>query len=138
MYRGRYQNGDTVPLRVLCRDAAGVPGVPPRAPQVTVWSPAGAKVRVRVMPVLDRYGQAGLFHYPLYLDGDFAPGLYRAVYNYNLGSYVGIEEDGFEVLAGGNADGAVVALHFYVRPHARFVMQSLDSGKMVQGRNPTV
>lgn len=138
-YRGRYQLGQHLPIMVLARGSDETPGVPTDTPRATIYSPAGAVVMFFDLPVVDRYSQTGLFGMPLRLGADFATtGLYRAEYHYLIGSYYGIEEDGFEIVAGGNADGSVISMYYYDRPHAKFIVQELDSGKLRQGRNPTI
>lgn len=137
-YRGRYQLGQAVELTLACRDASDTPAVPTNVPRLKVWTPAGALLRFQDLPPLERYTQTGLFHARLILDSTFTAGLYRVTYYWSVGSFRGLDEDGFEVMPGGDADGAVVALHWFSRPQAKFLVQSLDSGKLVQGRNPTV
>ena len=137
MWLGRYQLGQTVPLRLQCRNAASVAFLPSQPPLAKVFGASGL-VRSKAMPILDRYVITGLFQLPLYLDGQFAPGLYESVYHFTDGSYYGIEVDNFEVVGGGNAAGAIVSMHWYERPHAAFVVAELETGNIFAGRNPRV
>lgn len=137
-YRGRYQLGQNVPLRLLCTNGAGTPSVPTNAPRFAVWA-NGTKVSSGRLPVLDRYGQTGLFGDSLFLGSSWATGTYQVVYSYAVGTQAMIEVDTFEIVAGGDVRGAVLALYFYVRPHANFVMQQRETARSpVWGRNPTV
>lgn len=136
MYRGRYQLGQEVPLGVLCLNAADTPTAPDRAPTMKVWDAAGTRVADLAIPALDRYAVTGLFRHRLFLDGRFAAGRYTVTYHWNAGSFVGLDADTFEIAAGGHADGSVVAMTWYHRPQAEFIVQQLNSGAIVKGRNP--
>jgi hypothetical protein len=41
-------------------------------------------------------------------------------------------------MAGGNAKGAYVALHYYPRPHANYIVGQLDDGTLEMRRGPKV
>lgn len=137
MFLGRYFQGQTIDLRVQARDVNGTPAAVAAAPVVKVWR--GATLLLNApMPVLDRYQVTGLFHLPLFLGGAYTAGNYQVVYYYVAGSRRGVEVDGFEVTPGGHGDGDVISMYFLDRPDARFLVQKLTSGKIIQGRNPTV
>ena len=136
-YRGRYQLGQSIPLLLQCVNASGVPTVPDAAPTLEVWS-SSAKVQSLLIPVIDRYQVTGLFTYTLFLDQSYAAGGYRAVFSWRSGTFRGLTVDHIEVLAGGDGRGAVIAMHYYLRPHARFLVQELNSGLLIKGRNPVV
>lgn len=141
MYRGRYQLGTEIPLQVLTVNGSNLPSAPTTCPRIEVRSSTGAVVSDKAIPVMDRYGaevDATLFAFSLFLDGSFAAGLYTVYYRYLLGTYEGLAVDTFEVVAGGDGDGAVIALHYFDRPHAKYVVMQLDSGRLVKGRNPRV
>lgn len=137
MWLGRHQLGQTVPLLLLCRSAAGTATIPTRPPVFKCYS-ASALVRNKEMPITERFTQPGLFYFPLFLNGDFATGQYQVLYYFRIGSDYGVVEDNFEVVGGGQATGEVTNMHFYARPHADFIMQSLEAGLIVKGRNPKV
>lgn len=137
-YRGRYQIGTHVPLHVLTVNGSNVPSFPTDAPRIEVWSATAKVVSNKAVPVVDRFGQTGLFGHRLFLDGRFSAGRYTVYYRYLVGTYQGVVEDTFEVVAGGDGDGAVIALNYYERPHAVFCVFQLDSGRLVKGRNPRV
>ena len=136
MYRGRYQLGQEIPLTVLTVNGSGTPTAPTEAPFYEVHNTSGKVKSGKFMPVLDRFGVTGLFQANVRLDTDFSPGRYTVVYRWLAGSFQGVEYSSFEVVAGGDADGAVIAAFWYERPHADFLVQQLDSGKLVRGKNP--
>lgn len=134
-YKGRYILGDTVPLDVWCRSSAATPTEPDQAPVAIVCSDT-AQVLVQRLPICDRYGITGYFHYPLRLDGRFAAGSYRVLYQYSIGGTAYGHAESFEVAAGGHADGPALALFYYRRPTSDFVVLQADSGRIIRRRNP--
>lgn len=138
-YRGRYQLGQHLPLLVLCRNGNDTPTVPSDVPRATIWSPGNTRILAKDVPVLDRFGQTGLFGGVVFLNNDYSThGTYTIEYRYLAGGHYGIDTDQFEIMAGGHKDGSVIAMHYFDRPHAKFIVQQLDSGRLVQGRNPSV
>jgi hypothetical protein len=137
MYLGRYQLGDTVNVILLCHDANRTPGMPNNVPLMKVWDPGNNLVLAAFMPILDQYIKPGLFYYQLLLDTNFDVGNYGLTFYWQQGSYSGIESSNFEIVPGGDPDGAVISMFFYYRPQANFVMQQLEAGKVIEKRNPT-
>lgn len=141
MYLGAYQLGGRVALTILCHDANGVPLAPDAAPRVSVH---GGQSNVFIAafdaPPLDRPNAPGLFQMVLHLGGRFPVGYYEAFYTYSvgLGSNNPVEHDSFQVVAGGDPRGAVLALYALNKPHAQFLIQQCDSGKILKGSNPSV
>lgn len=141
MFRGRFQLGTEIPLSVLTVNGSNVPSAPTVCPRIEVWSTTAKVVSDKLIPVMDRYGtevDATLFAYNLFLGGGFAAGLYTVYYRYLLGTYEALVEDTFEIVAGGDKDGAVISMYYFDRPQAKYVVMQLDSGKLVKGRNPRV
>jgi len=136
MFRGRYQIGQEVPLSVLTVNASRVPSFPTVAPHFEVFSSSAKLITGKLMPVMDRNGATGLFQALLRLDARFSAGRHQAVIHYKVGTYYGQQVLDFDILAGGNASGAVEAMHWLERPHANFVVHQLDSGEIHKGRNP--
>lgn len=131
----RYQLGQVLPIFVQCIDDTGKPAFPDNAPQLKVWSDSGL-VLSDVMPCEDRFIQTGVFLYQLFLGATFSAGQYTWAVYYKAGDNHGIATGAFAVMGGGNPDGDIVSMHFFERPQARFLVQELDSGVIVQGRNP--
>lgn len=140
MYLHRYQLGETIGLLLACKDGSNTPVVPDNPPQAVLWAPDDTKLLQKEMPILDRYSTTGLFLLPVFLGHQFTTGSYRVTYNWTSGSgtYTGMSEDGFEIVAGGHEDGRVIATHFFQRPDATFVVQQYDSGKVKASRNPKI
>lgn len=137
-YIGRFRQGDTVPLFCACKNATGGLAMPNDSPTVKIWDPLAGLVSSFQIPVVDRYDQVGLFLGQLRLGIPYANvGLWSATYTYLMPDGTnGIQQDTFEIMEGGNPDGNVVSMYWYERPWADFVVQQLDSGKLVAGRNP--
>jgi len=137
-FRGKYRLGEEVVIGVLCLNASGVPTVPDDNPVAKIWDINGNKVFNKKIPVQDRYAQTGYFQANIYLGGAYAVGLYSVTYSYSTGgqAFVGIDEDNFEIVAGGDVDGITESLYFYHRPQADYVLQQLNSGKIKKRRNP--
>jgi hypothetical protein len=140
MYLGRYQLGETVGLLLQTKNAVQTPTVPDNPPQAVIWKPDGTKYLSKEMPVIDRYSQTGLFLLPLFLGLGHVTGHYRVTYTYYITAttYHGLEEDAFEVVAGGHTDGRVIAAHFLVKPDRTVIVQQYDSGRVKAGRNPKI
>ena len=138
MFRGRYQLGQEVPLGVLAVNGSNTPSFPTIVPHMDVFSSTGKVIAGKLLPVLDRGGQTGYFQIPLFLGPQFVAGKYTAVYRWLVGTYLGQSADEFDVLAGGSTDGSIIAMHWFERPQAQFIVQHLDSGKVLRSRNPRV
>lgn len=136
-YRGRYRLGDHVPLFMLTHDANGTPTAPSDPPLAVVWK-GNTKLTTFRMPITERYVQTGTFAHFIRLGEDYAVGPYSVIYHYTAGSYVGLDQDDFEIVEGGDPDGAVIALHFLQRPQAGYLVAQFDSGRLWAGRNPRV
>jgi hypothetical protein len=137
-YRGRFQIGQEIPLGALCRDGNGTPTVPTLPPLMEIRDDAGAKIVSKKIPIMDRYGQTGLFQYNQFLDGRFSVGHYTVIFYYTAGSYLGIDTDEFDLVAGGNEEGAVISMYYFAKPHASFVVQQTSGGLLFAGRNPSI
>ena len=138
MYLGKVQLGQEITLGVQCRDSAGTPTAPTAAPQIEVWTGTSKVLSGKSIPTMDRYGVTGYFQYNLFLDSRFTTGEYKALYRFTAGSYYGLDEDTFEIVAGGDASGAVISLHCFNRPQAQFLVWQTDGGRIQKGRNPGV
>jgi hypothetical protein len=138
MYRGRYQQGEEIPLGVLCYDSSGVPTAPDAAPTLEIYSGGSHILPGKAIPALDKAAVTGLFQHKLYLNEHYPAGLYQATYRWTKGGFFGLQTDTFEVMPGGDATGSVVAMTYLERPQASFVLQQRDSGHLFKGKNPRV
>lgn len=138
MFRGRYALGEEIPLHVLCVDAAGTPVTPDYPPNLKVWNTAGTKVVNKLVPHVDPGGQTGLFGMRVFLGADFAVGYYTATWSWSdtSGAHAGVEFSTFEIVAGGNSNGAVVAITHHHTPAANYVVKQLTRGAISKGRTP--
>jgi hypothetical protein len=138
MYRGRYRLGEEPLFTVLCVNNSGVPVEPDTAPTLRLYASDGTAVTTKTLPAIDRYARTGLFGLRLYLGADFALGQYLVLYQYSVSATAKGAWDRFEVVGGGHKDGAVLAMAYFHRPNADFIVQQLTSGKIQRGRNPRV
>lgn len=89
--------------------------------------------------ILERVAVPGLFYKHLYLDSLFAVGNYLIDLRWVMvGGYVGSDQRTFSVTAGGNADGDVVSMYWYNRPHAQFLVHQAARGVLLPGKNPRI
>lgn len=139
MYLGDFQLGDRVPLTVFCTNASGAPVSPDAAPAVSIFlEGASAPAFSMRLPPADRVNTPGLFLHALHLDGRFTTGEYVAHVSWLASGAARATLLRFGVLPGGHADGAVIAMYPYRRPHADFLVQQTDGRKLLRGRNPVV
>lgn len=137
MYLGRYTLGQFAPLVAVASDGAFTPGWPAAVPTFAVYDSTGARVAWGKMPPLDPVRLTGGFASSLRLSSVFAAGHYLAIVDWTLGGTAYRESIRFEVVGGGNADGGIVSLHHYRRPHADFAVGRLDSNQRIIGRGPS-
>lgn len=98
----------------------------------------GTILESHVLPVVDPYGQTGWFAKLVRLGAGFALGSYTVSFNYTVQGYQGLLLATFEVVGGGDLGGPVISLYSVDRPEARYIVAQLGTGRLVQGRNPTV
>jgi hypothetical protein len=136
VYLGRFTLGQWVPLTAIATTGAMTPGWPAAAPVFSVYDGAGGRVLSGTMPPLDLARLVGSFAYLLRMNSAFDAGHYLATITFTLGGTPYSVENRWEVVAGGNADGGLVSLHHYQRPHATFILGRLDSDQRYIARNP--
>lgn len=133
----RRRQGDHLTLRVLCTNGSFTPANPTLPPSVAVYQDDGTKpLFQKKMAIEDRGGQTGLFKYVLFLDAGYEVGLYRATYQYQLSGVSYLKEEMFQVIAGGDEDGVVIAMHWFPLPHAKFIVYQRTDGTLAFGKNP--
>lgn len=130
MNGGRFFAGAFVPIAALCKEAAALPA---SAPVVRIYR-GTTLIASASMPVADRAN--GLFVLETQLGDLFTVGHYAAHVSYVLAGSPRTAIYYFESLGGDGADGAVVSMAFYDRPHAKFLVQRLDSNVRRLVRNP--
>jgi len=137
VYLGRYFQGDILPVTVQCTNAAGTPTVPDNPPAIDFRGSSGQILQAQ-MPVLDRYSVTGLFSYPLRVNASFPAGRYSATVFYKAGTHNGLDVHDFEVVSGGDSDGAIVTQYYWQRPEATYLVQQTEAENILLKRNPSV
>jgi hypothetical protein len=137
MFLGRAQQGETLIFFLQCLDADEVEASPSAPPQIKIWNPAGALALSGLMPAFERFQSTGLFYFNLFLGSSYSTtGNWAATFDYTVSAHHGFQSDTFEIIPGGHADGHVVGMYHYRRPHADFLVHQTESGTLVKGRNP--
>jgi hypothetical protein len=135
MYLGRFTLGEFVPIAVHCHDAE-IAFAPPTAPVFDVYDSAGDKIVSGSLPPLDLGAITGLFAFGLYLGTSMAIGHYSVIESYSANSIAHMAVSHFEIVAGGNVYGTVISQAFFDRPHAKFLVQKMDSQNRRLIKNP--
>ena len=137
MYLGRYFQGQVVPIYIRTVNADGTPTAPDNPPYIDFRDDSGQVLQVQA-PIVDRYTVTGLFIYPLFLTSSFPAGRYTATHFYLASTYNGLDSDVFEVVAGGDPDGAIITQAYWQRPEAVFLIQQTEADNILLRRNPSV
>lgn len=135
-YLGRIQLGQEIVVSFAAVDAAGEAGLPDRPPRMKIFS-TSSRIVSKDIPIMDRYGTTGYFSFRQFLDSNFSVGHYTVVLYYQIDTYDGLLHGTFQIVDGGHADGNIISMCYYSRPHADFCVTHLDSGKIQQRRNPS-
>lgn len=134
----RYQLGDLLPLNVWAVTVGGTQTAPDAAPTAKIYAASDVTTPVKTvsLPIDDRYGALVRFHTMDNLDGDYSTGTYHVIYEYAHSSVGNGGREDFEVVAGGDAMGSVIASECVDRPTGRHVVFALDDGSIRVSRNP--
>lgn len=152
MNLGRVQQGDWLRIPVWTQNTTPAPAWPTDGsgnvvfPHFTIISPVLAHqvlvIQDAVMTAVKRGESAQLGHH--YADQrigpEFPAGFYYVLVDWQVAS-ASVNRAClhiFEVVAGGDANGAYTALHCYEQPQATFLVGQLDSGRLDVRRNPKV
>ncbi len=136
-YLGRMQRGDAVPLRVVVKNSKGAPVAPVRAPVASLYNlDTQTHVLDVQVPRLRGGRSPAVFAGTVRVAGGLAPGRYAVVYRYLVGITAGLEAGTFEVAAGGDGLGPVVAGQFVAVPSADAVVVQTGAGVLAVGRRP--
>lgn len=136
-YLGEFFQGEWVSIPLVCRNASGDEANPTAAPVLNIY-------RADDTPILDdvtmaRFAQGertGYFNRAVQLTSSYTAGRYFALITYAVSGSNKAELHFFEVVAGGNSSGAYVALWYYPRPHAKYIVGQLDTGTLEMRRGP--
>jgi hypothetical protein len=130
MNGGRFFMGQFVPISVIAKEAAVLPT---SAPTLRIYR-GTTLIATASMPVADLAN--GLFVLEVQLGAAYTAGHYAAHVSYVLDGEPRVAIFYFESLGGDGAAGAVVSQAFYDRPHARYLVQRLDSNIRRLVKNP--
>lgn len=134
-HMGQYQLGDELPL-FLKTTLADAPDTPSNHPTAEIRSASGM-IHFGRIPADDQGSAVGVFRGPVMLDQRFSVGRHHVIYRWiDSGSNARVSISSFRLVAGGSADGAVIAIHSVVRPQANFLLYATDDGRIIRGRNP--
>jgi hypothetical protein len=138
MFLGFYQLGDRVPLRLYTRNATQTPSTPDAAPVVVIYGENGAKFWEGKLPLLDQERQTGYFHRQINLDSAFTSQRYTVFYTWKISSVLLASHEEFEVMGGGDANGAGIAMNYFRQQIADYVLLQDDNGVLNKLRGPEV
>lgn len=137
MYLGEYLLGEWVSIPVVCRNASRAESNPTAAPVLSIYKADDTPIVDDVTMAPFAQGErTGYFNRDVQLGASFSTGRYFALIQYAVSGSNKAELHFFEVRAGGNAKGAYVALHYYPRPQAKFIVGQLDDGTLEMRRGP--
>lgn len=139
---GRYQLGEYVRIPVQTRNASAAETAPSAAPTYTLYKANDTPITGHdtvTMPPKFLGLLTGWFESEIRLSSTFSAGRYNVLIEYSIsGGHTGAEQHSFDVVAGGNANGAYIGLQWYPRPHAKFLVGLLDSNTLEARKNPKV
>lgn len=130
---GRFQLGQSVPLAVATVDGQGAPASPDAAPTAAITGPSGDPVATVELAMA---GDDRHFALPFFLGLSLPLGTYGVAYSYLILGAAMAASATFTVIPGGDTGGAIISMFAFDRPEARYVVAQLESGRLVQGRNP--
>lgn len=136
MYLGRFAIGQEVVLPLHATDGSPGPVACTRAPGLKVFDGTGTLVLADSMPSLDTVRSVGLFAYRLVLTASFAVGRYVVAFSYTAAGTARVKTAHFDVVAGGDAAGAVVSMYHLSRPQANTLVEKTAQGKRLLKRSP--
>ena len=90
------------------------------------------------MAVMEAGTQTGLFSFDLFIGSSFGASHYCVSYFYSIAGSPFVTTDDFDLVIGGSPDGDVTSMYFYDRPHAKFVVHGLSTGRILKGKNPQI
>jgi hypothetical protein len=134
----RWRLGDEVPIEFNVTNSSGTPSTPDAAPTVRIYSSSGEKVAQFTVPPKDRSEQTGYFSHFVRLGRAFSAGVYSWRATWEASSAAGIADGVFRIVAGGDADGSVIAMHYLDAGAAPKLVYQTDAGALKHGANPRV
>lgn len=139
MYLGEFFLGEWVSIPLVCRDASRAESNPTAAPTLNIYKADDTPITGADDRPIAPFAQGsltGFFNFNVHLNSNFSAGRYIALLQYAVAGSNKAELHFFEVMSGGNAKGAYVALFYYQRPHANYIVGQLDDGTLEMRRGP--
>jgi hypothetical protein len=139
-FLGRFQQGQEIPLRLQCVNAAGAADDPADVPRAQLWRDGSSPAFVETVELAaDLRGvTTGFFRRGHFLGGLYAnAGRYLVVFKWqDSGGTAHHRCASFVLNPGGSADGALVSVAYVERPDASYLLYGTDAGRLIRGRNP--
>jgi hypothetical protein len=127
---GRVRRGDWIPLSFT------LPSLPDSIPVAVILNSDSAQMAALMVPAINPTGT--IFSLLFQITSAFSVSNYQVFYSSVVAGQSVMQRAQFEVVAGGDSGGAVIALYSVDRQEVRSIVAQLDSGVLVLGRSPTV
>jgi hypothetical protein len=140
-YLGEFFQGEWVNIPVVCRNASLAEANATAAPVLNIYRADNTPITGADDITMAPFAQGertGYFNRAVQLDSNFTAGRYVCHIAYAVSGSNKAELHFFQVVAGGNAKGAYVALWYYPRPHAKYIVGQLDDGTLEMRRGPKI
>ncbi len=135
-YLGRKQLGQEMAVTLTAVDADDAPGWPTAAPVVDIWNGSTLVLSGKAMPKVDG-AATGFFRLNLFLNERFSTGYHEAVVRWTLNGFLGVQTQRFEIITGGDARGAIIALFHHEMPQERYLVAQTDGGQLLKLKRPS-
>ena len=135
MWLGTYQLGRPVPLAAQSRVSL-TGSLPSSTPVARIYTAAGSLVETVSLPLVE--SSEYLFGRAHRLSGSYSVGRHLVLYRWTISGTTYQEQSHFDVVAGGDGDGAVTFLGFHQNAQGPNVLYGTETGKVIQGRSPSV
>ena len=125
----RFVRGMTVQIEPI------LPSLPDSCPTVTI---ANQTTSTTIGTFLVPFRGNGIFRLPYHLGPLLFLGTFTLTFQWTVNGTPYSQVQTFTLVDGGDSGGRVISLYSYTRPDATYLLAQLDSGRLVQGRNPRV
>lgn len=136
---GEYFQGEWVSVPLACSDTSDTESNPDAAPTVSIYKADDTPITGAddaTIPPLAEGERVGFFNRDFQLDSNFSAGRYIVLVEYAVSGSNKADLHFFRVVSGGNANGAYIAMHYYPRPHGKYIVGQLDDGTLEFRRGP--
>lgn len=140
MYLGEYFQGEWVSVPLVTANTSDVEADADAAPTVSIYKASDTPITGADDETMAPFAQGervGFFNRDFQLDSNFTAGRYIVLVEYTITSDKA-DLHFFEVVAGGDDKGAYVAMFYYRRPHANYIVGQRDDGELEFRRGPKI